>query len=322
MNEVRKRLCAIGLVGVLMVGMLMSFPLGAAKKPPGPPPPPADPAIAFYAEGGRNQPNQLMVMNDDGSNQVAIYEEYFGIYGRPSWSPDGESIAWTGSIWIPNVPGSSEMGIWRIDVEIVDGEPQGSNLLQLVSSDDLGDGCHDAAWSPLGDEIAYMYHLPGDTWKIDAVPATGGTPYNIYTTPEGHALTNGIAWSSDGTEIAAVGGEISAGADGKSILIIDRDTGAVTNTLLTGQYGFKGLDWARQGSDMLVFYEWSTIYTVDIDTETVSQVVEGYRPSWSPDNSKIVYLQAGRKPKIGTYEFGTGEITTLSDYGTRPDWQR
>ena len=329
----------IGLVGVLMVGMLMSFPLVSA--PPSHPcepwpeckgggeEPAADPAITFWQRGPKGG-NKLWVMNDDGSNKAAIFQEYIWLLGKaPSWSPDGDSIAFSGNLYIPNVP-SSDYGVWRIDVQVVDGVPQGTNLQRLVTA---GEYMHiyDAVWSPLGNEIAYRFVYNAPELRIDgidAVPATGGTPYNIYTAPEGHGLIFGLTWSSDGTQLAAKGGEMSAGAEGMSILIIDRQTGTVTHRLLTGECRYKyHIDWARQGSNKLLFHENGMIHTVDIDTETVVTITEGYCASWSPDNSKIVYRYPGHgnKENIKTYEFSTGEITHITphnNYLSGLDWRR
>ncbi|MEE9505683.1 MAG: hypothetical protein V3V98_00870 [Thermoplasmata archaeon] len=338
MKGIWKKVSSIGLVIVLVAMLLTSFPLVSAAPPDKCEPwpeckdsgeePPADPAIAFVRrEKVRGDTiDKIMVMNADGSNQAVIYyEEYFSMTCNPSWSPDGNSITWCGYTYVPNVPGWN-FGVWRIDVEIVDGVPQGTNLQQLVSESDEG-FLSSIAWSPLGNEIAYTVHLydPG-MYKIDAVPATGGTPYNIYTAPEGHAIDihGGLAWSSDGTRLATLGGEIAGGSEGTSIMIIDRTTGTVTHRLLTGQFHFGGLDWTRQGSNEIAFHADGVIYTVDIDSGTAVPVVEGSGPSWSPDNSKIVYKQPASKPNtqnLGTYEFSTGNINTLAK-GNQPDWRR
>jgi len=332
MREIRKRMSSIGLVAVLMATVLMSFPFVSAPPPDkcepwpeckdGGEEPPADPAIAFIQKvkkGGE----KIMVMNADGSNQAVIsQEENLRIVGSPSWSPDGNSIAWCGYTYIPDVPGQ-DYGVWRIDIEIVDGVPQGSNLQQLVSESEEG-SFYRAAWSPLGNEIAYFVRLyDPNAFKIDAVPAAGGTPYNIYTAPEGQGLDLGLTWSSDGTRLAIEGGEIAAGVEGMSVMIIERATGVVMQTLLTG-LDVAELDWARQGSDILAFHKDGMIYTVDIDTETVVPITEGCCASWSPDNSKMVYKQPASKPNtknISIYEFSTGNINGLA-HGTRPDWRR
>lgn len=336
MDNIPRKASSIGLVLVLMATMFVSFPFVSAPPPDkcepwpeckdGGEEPPADPAIAFINDekirGDASE--KLMVMNADGSNQVVIYsQEYHKFSGSPSWSPDGNSIAWCGYTYTPNVPGK-DYGVWRIDVEIIDGVPQGSNLQQLVSLSEYG-SYYRASWSPLGDEIAYFVRLyDPNAWKIDAVPAAGGTPYNIYTAPEGHALDPGTTWSSDGTRLAVEGGEVAAGDEGRSTMIIERATGEVIDTLLPG-LDVAGLDWARQGSDVLAFHMGGMIHTVDIDTEIVVPITEGCCASWSPDNSKIVYKQPGGKPntkRISVYEFSTGNIDRLADGIWGPDWRR
>jgi Tol biopolymer transport system component len=270
-----------------------------------------------------------MVMNADGSNQAVIYEwDGITVSSKPSWSPDGNSIAWSHAEGSPYTISR----VWRIDVEVVDGVPQGTNLQQLVIASN-GEHFSNAVWSPFGNEIAYLVN-PYSPYlmRIDGVPALGGLPYTIYTAPEGQGLTSGLAWSSDGTQLATIGGEMSAGVEGMSIMIIDRATGTVTHNLLTGQFDFARVDWARQGSNELVFHDKGglrMIYKVDIDTETVVLVVEGSNPSWSPDNSMIVYFQpeSGKGPNkvksgIRTYEFSTGEITLIASPGKAPDWRR
>lgn len=322
------------LICIVVVSLFvsMALPMVSAKRPPKPPPeePPADPAIAFVTYASKRFDDRIWVMNADGSNQAVIFEgENYRITDNPSWSPDGNSIAWTGYTFIPKVPGYN-FGVWRIDIEIIDGVPQGTNLQQLVSESEDG-WISSAAWSPNGDEIAYNHRIYAtDTHptidKINAVSPSGGTPYNIYTAPEGYALmvTSGLTWSSDGTRLAVIGGDLSNFEE--SILIIERASGMVTRTLLTGQFDMARPDWARQGSNIIAFQDTSgsrMFYTVDIDTETVVPIREDHNPSWSPDNSKIVYVYTTRKGHhtLYTYEFSTQEITELAE-GNTPDWGR
>jgi Tol biopolymer transport system component len=334
MEEIKMKLRKL-LISLVIVSLLVSMviPMASAPKPDKPPgkpggeEPPADPAIAY-----RIDDNIIKVMNADGSNQAVIVEmEDFSMSRGLSWSPDGNSIAWTGFSYVPNVPGGWIFGVWRVDVEIIDGVPQGTNLQQLTVEEGDDEFLSSVAWSPLGDEIAYMVHRWDTThvYSIEAVSTTGGTPYVIYTAPEGEGLmiSNGLAWSSDGTQLAACGGEIPAGYDGASIMIIDRASGTVTDRLLTGQYHKGGLNWARQGVNEILFHDsggTGMIYTVDIDTENVVPVVEGSNPSWSPDNYMIVYMQRINRKKISisTYEFSTGTIIQLANNGVTPDWRR
>ncbi len=303
-----RKLCATGLVSVIVAAMLMSVPMVVAKGPK-PPPVPADPAIAFFLQTSGPKPNKLMVMNADGSNQAAVYEAYFICHGI-SWSPDGKSLAWSGIAYIPNVP-SDDYGVWRLDIDVVDGKPQGSNLQRLVTSTDFLTG---AAWSPLGDEIAFaVWTIPRTQDEIQVVPANGGPTESIYVSPS-YFMTEYPTWSSDGTRIAFI-------EEHTWIKVIERETKVITHAFDMGE-DVTGLDWARQGSNIIAYQQGPRIYTLDIDSGTSVPIVGGAIPSWSPDNSKFVYLQLGAKTRISIYELSTGDITPLTNGGTRPDWRR
>jgi Tol biopolymer transport system component len=259
-------------------------------------------------------------MDADGSNQAVIYEEYFTARFGISWAPDGTSIVWAGTTWIPNNP--STMGVWRIDVNVVDGTPQGSNLQQLVTDAECDSWCNSAAWSPLGDEIIYV---GGDdtsnNWWIYSIPANGGTPEIIYEGNEIDINLQSLTWSSDGTRIAFIGTEMSTSE--KFIRIIERATGTVTHTLLKGMYDLFMIEWARGPDTLLIHASGPTmIYTMDIDHAIPTPIIEGKLPCWSPDNSEFVYMFTGRKGGIGIYDLSTGETNKIAKNGEWPDWRR
>ncbi len=307
------------LLSLVVVSLIvsMAIPMGTAKKPPKPPggeEPPADPAIAYGA--GRHG-RGLYVMNADGTNQVEVYMAETQVKDK-SWSPDGNSIAFT-----------ITMELWVIDIVMVDGEPQGSNPRMLL--DDTYPGSN--AWSPAGDEIAVArVHHPGymSATKIQVIPVTGGEPETLHSVPDGWGVKD-PTWSPDGTQIAFL--EHNTGGTISSIKILDRATKTVTSTLDPGMYRLTGgLNWART-QDVLAFTALeilgapNSIHTLDINNGATSKIYNGYAPSWSPDDTKLVFNrrefvnQKKTVNKIEIVDLATLEITILAT-GASADWKR
>jgi Tol biopolymer transport system component len=286
---------------------------GGGGKPPKDEPP-ADPSIAYRAsKGGTN----LMVMNADGSNQFEIFST--PDLGRPSWSPNGDAIAFT--------IGFYSRDLWRIDVSVVNGEPQGSNVYKLAQ--DIG---YNPSWSPSGNEIAFIgKNNDGGYTYLQTIPATGGTIETLYTCPDGYWV-NDPTWSNDGSRIAFV--EDKPGE--KMIKILDLSDSSITTVYGPVNVAILHLDWART-KDVLVFEMppekggLLALFTLDITEEdpTPQLIVSGNNdirwPSWSPDDSMIAFeglvSTKGNHVSICTYDFSTDEVQPLAK-GTRPGWSR
>ncbi len=328
MKDIWKKVSSIGLVVVLMATLLMSFPFVSAKPPGACEPwpeckdggeePPADPAIAFLQE--RRKADKIMVMNADGSNQASVYETTNSI-GSLSFAPNGNAVAF--SQHRNDLPPEYPDELWRVDVTVVDGVPQGSNARMLVSTVEAGFGCCLASpsWSPDGTEIAFttnaQYHR-----ALRVIPADGGVVQTVYTPPDGYAVRD-PDWSSDGSRIA-----FSGGGPSKYVRIVERATGTVIDTLQYGQFSYvRHLSWARLGEETLAFAapnpqgDTDGIYVLDIATDTATFVVNGGHCSWSPDNTKLVFKSYEKKGGVTTIDLGTEDTQKLAD-GTEPDWKR
>lgn len=301
-------MCSLACVMVCLVFAAAAFGQNKGKGGGKKESPPADPAIAVRG---------LTVMNDDGSNKTVVFSEG-NLPRMPSWSPGADSIAFT--------RGGE---LWRIDVAVVDGVPQGSNLTKLL------DRALDPQWSPLGNEIAFSEGFTANPpSSLFAIPASGGSPVELYAAPEGHSV-RWPAWSPDGTELAFVefDGENAQSTTTQSIRILDVALGTVVTTVFAvgAEYDIKALDWART-QDKLAFYllrrdgsEPNVVFTLDITTEELVLVAEGFAPTWSPDDTRLAYNNM--TGKLLTVDLATGAITKLSQ-GTRarapiwPDWRR
>ena len=322
------------LLSLLIVGLLLNMAVASLLVSAAPPDkcdpwpeckdggdgeePPADPAIAFIRSKGRSK--ILTVMNADGTNQVDLDS---GNLLNPTWSPDGSSVA-----YIKGVPHD----LYRIDVAVVDGSVQGSEPTLLYEDIQM-----DPAWSPLGDKIAFIQKIYDPSLGYDrprlvqTISLGDGSVETLYTADEGHYLLS-PTWSPDATRIAFV--DWATITDDRSYVnILTIGSGEPPETVYEyGPNGIRYLDWSRT-PDKLAFQLWppldgsesSAIYTLDItQSNPTPQFVSGGEsryPSWSPDDTQLVFDQAGKQVKIFRYDFATGETTELTK-GSDPDWSR
>lgn len=293
-------------VCVLLIATMLGTSFALAGKGGGKPPkddPPADPAIAYRIERGKGW--DLKVMNADGSNQATVYHNDNNI-GNPCWAPDGSAIAF---------PVSQDL--YRIDVSVVNGVPQGSNPTELAQDIEMP-----IEWSPAGDVIAFKNTVNG--YKvIQTVPATGGTVETIYTAPEGYGIGS-FAWSNDASKMAIGSGSNGVG----SILILDLSDYSTTTVFGPTTESCGHFDWART-SDTLVCTSNAGISTIDLTSPspTLETLIAGEglfkMPTWSPDDSQIACLKWEKNNwlNIIVYTIETEDMEKIAK-GFAPDWCR
>jgi Tol biopolymer transport system component len=157
----------------------------------------------------------IKMMNSDGSGVVLVREGHWSIHKHPSWSPDGQRIAFAAE-----EPPSN----WEIFVTNVDG----SGLTRLTNNS-AWEG--DPAWSPDGQHIAFVSDGDGN-YEIYVMNADGTNAIRLTVDL---AYDGEPSWSSDGTRIVFV-----SDRDGnKEIYMMRADGGGQTN--LTNN---PGQDWA------------------------------------------------------------------------------
>jgi Tol biopolymer transport system component len=172
--------------------------------------------VAFVRAGA------IWTMKADGSSPAAVIVPEGAIdYASPSWSPDGDEIAYV------RLDDPSE----RPDVYVIDAD--GSDERRLTHTGDASD----PTWSPDGDEIAFSrsgYHPRSDIFVVDI--DEGDIRQLTRTAEDGEVEPD---WSPDGDWIAytrAISGEHSVNymvfvmrSDGTDARIL-RDPGAIMNT--------------------------------------------------------------------------------------------
>lgn len=137
----------------------------------------ASATLAFSKDALSN--SDIYVMEADGSD-VRRLTDALGVDMKPTWSPDGGSIAFR----------TSREGQDEIYGMAADGRCE-RNLTQSSQDD------RSPAWSPDGCEIAYDHFFDARFQDIAAIPAAGGAPRRI-TTRSGEYPS----WSPDGRRIA------------------------------------------------------------------------------------------------------------------------
>jgi hypothetical protein len=293
-------------------------PSAASRLAKGGAAPPADPAIAYF------NTNELWVMNSDGTNRTRLASAPGGV-GEPvsaSWAPSGSSIVYR-----------SFGVIARVDVGVVNGQVQAGTPIQLRQPPKVWS----VAWSPapVGSpthgKIAYSQGSATATTRSSIIlipadrPSTEAEEETVYTTADPNNHIWDIAWNAAGTRVAFVQAPAYP-APNDYLLVLDLATQAV-DTVAQFAKGFRGLSWART-QDKLAFSApmqlsgkccTNTVVTLDLATGTLTKLVAGFFPVWSPADDKLAF----DKPSgpVSTYTFATRATTTLAQ-GAKADWRR
>jgi len=153
--------------------------------------------IAFMQLSESDLKWSLSVMDADGTNSVRVTAVNLGLDAlRPTWSPDGERLAFAGTI----KPFQGKLHIFVVAVD-------GSGRRQLTR----GSGEYEPAWSPDGTRIAYF--------AKDAVWVMNADGSGSRRVASGDLTAFQPTWSPDGTRIAFV----NASPDHSDIYVVGVD---------------------------------------------------------------------------------------------------
>jgi TolB protein len=125
----------------------------------------------------------IFVMDADGSNQHRISDP-LSEESEPSWSPDGEWIA-----YVRRTPGTPVRDLWR-------SHPDGSGRERLTN---LASAVFGPAWSPDSQRIAFAAALDGSVSDIYSIRSRGGGLRRHTQSPDDAFEPS---WSPDGRTIA------------------------------------------------------------------------------------------------------------------------
>jgi Tol biopolymer transport system component len=216
-------------------------------------------------------------MRTDGSDLTQVSFDDFD-KGNLAWSPDSASLFYGGSI-----PANDALFATNVD---------GSARTRLSA----GQQIIDYAWSPAGDELAYIdYSL--DLYRAKA---DGALTY----VAAGDSFSS-FAWSPDGKRLAL------SGNDG--LYVIDAGATVVTATdLIAAQENPSDITWSPDSS-RLVYQTGYDAHLIDIRgsnaiTLPENTIVSG--PGWSPDGKQLALVDNLSSPAaIVLVDAATGQET-------------
>lgn len=292
-----------------------------------------DPAIAFTVSDSTSK--YLMIMNADGTNQKILLQQPKQAnisFGAPNWSPDGTQLVFGSNIqgsgiYIINKDGTALHKVvatndWFFNDAVWSPAPAADSLPKIAFADNFpGLGCHDLFIVNLdGTGLLNLTNSPGldefyPTWDHYATRLAGqssdcnvGTPMHLYKYDL--ALVNGVVGITSTTDLTAAG--------------------PLQNSQI-----YKP-DWAKTQDKIVV----EARLLSDIDNSALWEVgladpanpveltatygISALSPSWSPDDSRMVFQWNTFSAKYHMYVInadGSG-LADLGATGSRPDWRR
>jgi uncharacterized delta-60 repeat protein len=240
--------------------------------------------IAFTRTTGTQ--NGVFTMDPDGSDQINLTPVGGG--ASPSWSPDGNKIA-----YISTIASNFEIFVMNSDGTGV------TNITNSPSNDQNPD------FSPDGNKIAFLSDRDGADMEIWTMDVNGANPVRL-TTSTGPDIRP--AWSPDGTKIV-----FQSFRDGNNEIYVMNANGSNQTRLTTNAAAEVRPKWSHDGSKIVFHSERdgnAEIYVMDANGAnqtrlTNNAALESY-PAWSPDGSKIIFT---------TNRDGNNEIYTMDPNG-------
>jgi dipeptidyl aminopeptidase/acylaminoacyl peptidase len=295
-----------------------------------------DPAIAFT----NLTYNNLYVMNADGTNQLGIYQAPTGAcVRRPDWSPDHSQLVFE---MATSCTAGTGDGIYVINKD-------GSGLRMVIGLN-VGDGLSFPVWSPqpapdgyykiaFGDQVTACGAFNLFLVNLDGSGLTNLTP-TCSTTQNDHYWPT---WDSSATRLAAqvypcpATSTTCSGTAHLHEFNLGQVNGVVgitgeTDLTASGPLSTTNIyapEWAKT-HDEIVLQANYTLWIVSLANPgnpvalTATTATYPVAPSWSPDDSKIVYrgLVGNNKDGILVINADGSGVTVLATSGDQPRWRR
>ena len=207
--------------------------------------------IAYSCKEQHNTWYAICISNTDGTNQQRVTKQIQT--STPSWSPDGQQIAFTRNEDVGEYTAYSADDVFVMDAD-------GDNVHQLTR-DHSGRHVGQPAWSPDGSQIAYIggesvpSGLPTRVGGLFVMDANGD---NVRRLTRGNVDTD-PAWSPGGTQIAFARCECpNTNSFHLDLYVVDVASGATRRLTRVSGALDAAPAWSPDGS-RIAFVRWASV---------------------------------------------------------------
>jgi dipeptidyl aminopeptidase/acylaminoacyl peptidase len=279
-----------------------------------------DRIVTTAASGESGWHRQLVLTDGHGRHAEPITPED-GNAEAPTFSPDGERVAYAAGRGDYESAGPSDPTIWTVGAD-------GSDRTRITGPDGWAESGmadyewsdHDPDWSPTRDEIVYSHTAPYPPPLSTNVPDTRPDRHGLFVVVPGEAprrLTESggtlmfddrPAWSPDGNQVAFVRHEadMSTPGDPPGLWVVDRD-GSNARRIVDLTSGNDALRWSPDGAAIVLGGDWpggsrgrglSVFRSIDVTTGVSTELGPPLAAfAWSADGARL-YAVSGRDGEL------------------------